>query len=225
MNSIEEKVDFDDYVEKYEQLLSNQLSFFEKERDYFSSYKIELCARLMQKKPASILDFGCGIGLSLPELQRTFAGSTIYASDISEKSVLEVTRRNPAVHALTNGALEAYRFDLIYVATVIHHVAPPERPALFQRLRQLLKPGGQLCIFEHNPWNPVTQRMVADCPFDTDAVLVSLPALKRALHDAGFRHFTAGYSLFFPGFIKALRPLENWMRWLPLGGQYYVVAH
>jgi hypothetical protein len=30
--------------------------------------------------------------------------------------------------------------------------------------------------------------------------------------------------LFFPGLLKALRLFEKWMRWLPAGGQYFILA-
>jgi hypothetical protein len=32
------------------------------------------------------------------------------------------------------------------------------------------------------------------------------------------------YRVFFPRFLRALRNLERWMTWLPLGAQYYVLA-
>jgi len=32
------------------------------------------------------------------------------------------------------------------------------------------------------------------------------------------------YCLFFPQQLAALRPLEKYLRWLPMGGQYFVCA-
>jgi hypothetical protein len=46
--------------------------------------------------------------------------------------------------------------------------------------------------------------------------------LKRRLLDAGFSGATARYRLFFPRALRLLRPLEQFMKWLPLGAQYYV---
>ena len=77
-------------------------------------------------------------------------------------------------------------------------------------------------IFEHNPNNPVTRRLVSTCPFDADAVLLPMRETVRRMREAQFGIAEAGYCLFFPGPLAALRPLENFMGWLPLGGQYFV---
>jgi hypothetical protein len=93
------------------------------------------------------------------------------------------------------------------------------------RLRALLKPGGCIAVFEHNPINPVTRRLVADCAFDEDAVLLSLRETRDLLtRETGLSVRDSGYSLFFPHPLRRLRFLEAILRWLPLGGQYYVVA-
>ena len=42
-------------------------------------------------------------------------------------------------------------------------------------MRRVVRPGGLLCIIEHNPFNPLTRLAVVRCEFDRDAVL--LPAL------------------------------------------------
>ena len=34
----------------------------------------------------------------------------------------------------------------------------------------------------------------------------------------------SSYCLFFPQQLAALRPLEKYLRWLPMGGQYFVCA-
>ena len=32
------------------------------------------------------------------------------------------------------------------------------------------------------------------------------------------------YRVFFPAFLKILRPSEQFLKWFPLGGQYFVIA-
>ena len=49
---------------------------------------------------------------------------------------------------------------------------PPERPGLYREVTRLLRPGGRLYVFEHNPWNPVAQWVVRHTPIDRDAVLL-----------------------------------------------------
>jgi len=79
-------------------------------------------------------------------------------------------------------------------------------------------------LFEHNPWNPATQHAVRTCPFDANAVLISAPEMRRRFRAAGFTDVELRWTLFFPGFLAALRPLERAMGWLPLGAQYCLLA-
>jgi len=218
-------VDFDDYADRYEQLLQDQLSFFSGDRGYFSEYKVELAKEVCVPTPQRVLDFGCGIGLSLPYLQRHFSEAQIHASDLSQKSLEHVEKQWPGVVVLRDEQLDAHSFDLIFVSGVIHHVPPAQREGLFQRLSRLLSPKGFLIVFDHNPYNPVTRRMVSTCPFDEDAVLLSLSAMKRLVRGAAQLPVRgAGYCLFFPQGLKSLRPMERLMTWLPMGGQYFVLA-
>jgi len=219
------KVDFDDYAEDYESLLKGQLGFFDGQRDYFSEYKVRVVRQNTEDQAPRILDFGTGIGLTLPFVKKWFPDSEVHASDISEASLYHVRKQHPYITVVADSDLGAGQYDLILVATVIHHVAPELRPDLFRRLEGMLRPGGRIWVFEHNPLNPVTQRMVSTCPFDEDAVLIGAGSLKRLIaKETNLAVTGSGYTLFFPQALAAMRPLEPYLRWLPLGGQYYVVA-
>ena len=37
----------------------------------------------------------------------------------------------------------------------------------------MLKNDGQLIIFEHNPLNPITRKIVKECEYDEDAILLT----------------------------------------------------
>lgn len=220
-----ERVDFDDYADRYEGILQDQLAFFSADRGYFSEYKVMTIRATSKDKPRSILDFGCGIGLTLPYLKKHFPGASLYATDISRKSLDYVAKQHNNVTPLADADVDGHRFDLILVAGVLHHVPLSERPSLMLRLAHLLTPEGSLYVFEHNPFNPVTQRMVSTCPFDKDAHLLSrrrLLALMRESH--ALTPQASGYCLFFPERLHVLRRLESALRWLPLGGQYFVRA-
>ena len=114
--------------------------------------------------------------------------------------------------------------DLIFSACVFHHIDAAEHTRLFAELKRLLRPGGRLVIFEHNPVNPVTRYIVATCPFDENAVLIPAPTLANRQKAAGFARVETRYTGFFPGPLRALRPLEPAMSALPVGAQYYTVA-
>lgn len=229
MTEQNKRVNFDEYADRYEDLLKEQLAFFSKNRGYFSEYKVVLAAAHCIRPPAKILDFGCGIGLSLPYLARHFPNAKLFATDPSKKSLAYVREKFsclPNFTALPDELIDGRLFDMIFVSGVIHHVPINQRAKIVARLAALLINGGQLYVFEHNPFNPVTRHMVSTCPFDEDAVLIPLREMKNLVRDtAELQIVKAGYCLFFPQALQVFRPLEKVLRWLPLGGQYFVIAN
>jgi hypothetical protein len=105
---------------------------------------------------------------------------------------------------------------------VFHHIPPGERACWVSELRRVIRPGGALFVFEHNPLNPLTRKVVNDCPFDEDAILLPRRETTTLLRDAGFEDVAADYIVFFPQALAVLRPLERRLAWLPAGAQYAV---
>ncbi len=99
----------------------------------------------------SALDYGCGTGLlSFP--LRDELGSIVMAD--SSAGMLEVVAEKIAAQGVRNmtpmrldllaDPLPAQRFDLIVTAMTLHHV--PDTDAILAVFRDLLNPGGYLCI-------------------------------------------------------------------------------
>lgn len=221
------KVDFDDYADDYESILQNQLKAFSSDRGYFSQSKVRVIQRLVSTKVSTVLDYGCGIGLNLPYLIGAFPEAKVMATDISTKSLSVVKEKYTAVECVEHKRLPdlSASLDLIFVAGVFHHIPPSERKTAVAALTELLRPGGQLFVFEHNPYNPLTRHMVNTCPFDEDAVLLSRTNMIGLLNDSlGLSVTYASYFLFFPYVFRFAQPLERYLGWLPLGGQYFVCA-
>lgn len=218
------KVDFDNYTDNYNQLLRESTGFFSASEEYFARYKIELVRKLVHRSPKSILEYGCGIGRNIPFLREAFPDARIEGSDISAAS-LEIARRdNPEIRFFIEqeGVQPGDPVDLIFVAGVFHHIPLAQRSAVTQTLFERLRPGGELFVFEHNPYNPVTRRIVDNCPYDEDAVLLRPSELKSRMQGASLDVQGSGYCLFVPPRLSALTWLENILGWLPLGGQYWV---
>jgi SAM-dependent methyltransferase len=89
------RVDFDQYAGQYEAILAAQTNFFDGDSGYFARYKIELAQQLVGPIN-SILDFGCGVGRSMPYLREVFPKAEIVGCDPSAESLAIARRENPS---------------------------------------------------------------------------------------------------------------------------------
>lgn len=220
--------EFDDYASRYEEMLSDNLGRFGRHIDYYAEYKIRTIRRCLSSPPADILEYGCGIGRNIPFLEKVFPGCRIAGCDVSIHSLDVAKRANPQaeffpVPAGCDSSVVG-AFDVVLMACVLHHVPVEARQGCVEGAASFLRPCGSLFVFEHNPLNPLTRRMVNTCPFDGDAVLLPLAETNGLLKEAGLRIKRAQYVLFFPAALRAARPLEFFMRRVPLGGQYFLQA-
>ncbi len=221
------KIDFDQYAGQYEALIAAQTGLFDRDNDYFVRYKVErakqLAGQSLTDEVAAVLDFGCGVGRAMPHFRAAFPNADVVGCDPSADSLTIARRDNPDCRFLGLDKLSAAtKFDLVLASCVFHHIAPAERQDALRYCHDRLKPGGHFVIFEHNPFNPVTRHLVNTCPFDADAVLLTMRETMRRMREAKFDIAATGYCLFFPAQLASLRPLEKYLSWLPLGGQYFV---
>jgi SAM-dependent methyltransferase len=220
------KVDFDEYTDNYRSLLHESTGFFTESETYFAKYKVDILRQEVPVTTKRLLEYGCGIGRNIPFLRTAFPNATIAGSDISAASLEIARKENPCVEFFIEQAdtdvTDSY--DVIFIAGVFHHIPVKERVAVMKTLCQRLTPGGTILIFEHNPVNPVTRKIVNDCPFDRDAVLLRPSELKILLVGARLLVVRSAYCLFVPPSLSVLLPLEAKLGWLPLGGQYWVKA-
>jgi trans-aconitate methyltransferase len=221
------KVDFDDFAEDYDELLKKQLSFFDSRVDYFAEHKISIVRNLIKHSPVRVLEFGCGVGNNIRHLVSYFPEAQISGCDISIKSLDMAAKRNPTAHLFPvpdETIPRDSKADLIFIANVFHHIPPDKRYATAQIVKGLLAREGELFIFEHNPLNPVTRHLVNTCPLDAEAKLLKPKELISLLNHVGFTITRKHYILFFPSFLSILRPLERYLAFLALGGQYVIQA-
>lgn len=226
---MEDPAEFDRYAHDYVRLHRDSIRASGEEPGYFAANKADYVERhLRQAKvaPSAILDFGCGVGGLLGQLASRFPQAALHGVDVSEESVAMAREAHPAV---SFGVIEGDSIpladasvDVAIAACVFHHIAVAERAGWARALRRVLKPGGTLFVFEHNPLNPLTQKVVRDCPFDEDAILLGAGETTGLFRDAGFTGIARDYIVFFPNLLSALRPLEPRMGKLPIGAQYVV---
>jgi len=216
--------EFDQYARQYDQVLGEAIPDSLNEDRYFAQYKIALmAARLGKSKPARILDFGCGAGRSLPYLEQYFPDAELFGYDLSAASLEIAAERTPRARLYSDWSdIAELRFDAIIAANVFHHIPVAKRPEAITKCRNVLSEGGQMFLFEHNPFNPATRWIFERCPFDADAEMLNLNSALDLCRKAGFNSEQHGYTLFFPRQLAFLRGIEPWLKRMPLGAQYYV---
>jgi len=87
-----------------------------------------------------------------------------------------------------------------------------------------LVPGGNLIIFEHNPFNPMTRLVVKRAVIDKNAVLLYPKEVFDRFNKASFANCKLEYLMFLPPRMKVFIGIERYLRWCPLGAQYAAVG-
>ena len=218
--------EFDRYGETYEAAVDEAISFAGKEHDFYLEAKarrlLALARRYVSAGRPTALDVGCGPGLFDRHLGSSFE---LHGVDVSSAMVERAREVNPeASYRVYDGRRLPYadgELDVAFAVCVLHHVEPPERPALVAEMARVTRPGGLTVVFEHNPLNPLTRRVVRDCAFDEGVELLGRRELTRLFRGAHLKTIGAEYLLFFPWRMDAV---ERRLTWLPLGAQYVVAG-
>lgn len=126
---------------------------------------ISSATSLCAEKDILALDFGCGTGNITANLAAS--GINVVSADISQNNLACMSSKlakytnliTPVlINGIDNPQLLRFRFHLIYVYSVLHHI--PDYLALIASLAQLLKPNGVLVIdHEASPyyWQNINQ--------------------------------------------------------------------
>ena len=228
--------EFDKHAATYDGGLDNPVKKALGDADSFIAVKARW---LLRHEPGlrhgglSLLDYGCGAG----DLMRVLAGlgarATFTGCDVSAGMLDEAASRWPAAAgpapalAAQDGARTPFsdgQFDVATISAVLHHVPVDERPAVYAELGRVLKPGGRLYVFEHNPRNPLVRHVIARTPIDENAILLDANEVQDGLLGSGRYELETDYLMFIPPGLAFLRFVDRALAWLPLGAQYAVAA-
>jgi SAM-dependent methyltransferase len=181
----------------------------------------------------SLIDYGCGAGDLMRVLGELGARAAFTGCDVSVGMLAEVPKRWPAglgpapTLEPQDGARTPFAdasFDIATISAVLHHVPPAERRAVYAELGRVLRPGGRLYVFEHNPRNPLVRYVIARTPIDENAILLDANEVQEGLLGSGRYEVETDYLMFMPPGIAWLRGVDRALAWLPLGAQYAVAA-
>jgi SAM-dependent methyltransferase len=222
--------EFDRYALEYAELLDDPMrNRFAQDPLHFHRRKWSLIQSLFRRIGVAVetqrwLDVGCGQG----ELLSLAGGS--FASAIGCDPSANMLRPGAPFRTYLQSSLVELPFedasvDFATAVCVYHHVHGEARTLLTREIRRVLAPGGLCCILEHNPWNPVTRRIVKRCAVDVDAELLTARETRRLFKSCGFEPICTEYFLYLPESLYAsFGGMEKVFAWLPLGGQYAVLV-
>ena len=222
---------FDAYKDSYREAVQDSIAFSGLEVEFFTELKVSHLLRLARTllgPPSSlrVVDVGCGVGLSDGRLAP--AVGELHGVDMARGALETAARDNPGVRyhhfdgerlPFDDGAL-----DLAFAINVLHHVPPQDRSRLVTEMARVVRRGGLVAIYEHNPLNPLTRLAVKRCTFDDDAVLLGRGELARLARGAGLELVIQNYIVFFPWRARVFSLIERAVGWLPLGAQHCLAA-
>ncbi|MDB5277677.1 MAG: hypothetical protein JWR61_2632 [Ferruginibacter sp.] len=223
--------DFDEFANNYRDIHSQNLKLAGADSFYFAEMKVRMLRPFEKNENLQVLDIGCGDGTTEVFMQRYFSAWQLAGIDVSEKSIVAAKEKNLSGvnFSLYNGSaisLIDESVDVVFIAGVLHHVAFSLHYALIKEIARVLKKGGRLYVFEHNPLNPLTRHLVNTCMFDSNAKLLRSNYAMRLLRQNKFKIQSKKFIIFFPRkkIFSGMIFLEKYLEWLPLGGQYFIRA-
>lgn len=223
--------EFDGLADSYRDVHEENIAITGELPEYFSEYKISDLRGFVDGISApdeNVLDFGSGIGNSLPFFRKYFPNSRVTCADVSLKSLDIAKARFPGVEEYTHIEdtlpVSSDSQDIVFSACVFHHIPHEEHGRWLKEILRVLRPGGMLAIYEHNPLNPLTRHAVNTCPLDVNAHLIHGREMRRRALNSGWERAEVAYKVFFPAKLATLRVLEKHLEWLALGAQYRLIS-
>jgi SAM-dependent methyltransferase len=218
---------FDRFRDSYEDELNRVVAFTGQDADVFAEAKARVLLELAHRKLGDtrhldVLDVGCGIGSTDRYLSDHVR--TLFGVDVSEGMILRASAANPsasyAVYDSVRLPFDDQSFDLVFAVCVVHHVPPTDWVPFVAEMARVTRRAGVVAIAEHNPLNPVTRRIVANCAFDDTAVLLSGRTARALLRRSGLEAVEITNTLFVPWRNGFTEGLERLVKRVPLGAQY-----
>lgn len=211
----------------YEECVNAETSILGNSHEDFNIYKMQyLKPYLDVDHSIKLLDYGCGIGLLSRTIQRNFKNVILHGFDISTEEIKNLVPelQRPGNRFTSNLDEIDDDYDVILLATVLHHVPPETRDEVINICYEHLSYKGILIVFEHNVINPMTKNLVLHSGSDRLEFMLSMHEVENRISRAGFHAVCGKYIVFFLKQLGLLRHFEGLISKLPLGAQYMVIG-
>ena len=128
--SLMDEAEFDKFAAEYRTMHAANIKISGEDPEYFAEYKvIDIANEVAQRapRPPRVLDFGAGVGYSVPFFARHLPGARVTCLDVSRKSLELGAQRYPGQAEFTHfdGAAIPYdtaTFDVALASCVFHHI-------------------------------------------------------------------------------------------------------
>ena len=179
---------------------------------HYVDKRLGLVRRLL-RPGGRALDVGCGTGVLGAQIAAF--GYQVFGVDLSPGMVTKAVERGLA------GAFAAFStalpfaddtFDLALTVATLHHLETPLRVALtIAEMGRVVRPGGHVLLWDHNPLNPYWPILMKRVPQDSgDERLVPLGEILADVRGAGLEPVSARRLGLIPDFVPArLMPLAR----------------
>lgn len=157
----------------------------------------DLLTQHIEVEPKTILDMGCGAGMSTMALQAIYPEAQMTGIDLSDYFLAIATYRTPQqnIQWLHRPAEETQlpdqSFDLVSICLVVHELPQEATRKILKEAHRLLRPQGHLAIMDMNPQSEFVQRLppyVLTLLKSTEPYLDEYFSLdiEQAIQEAGF---------------------------------------
>lgn len=199
----------------YEQMLGQR-------HQYFIKRKCRILRSLISKYKGPVLELAAGTGEAQKFLAEDAVCEDVSLSMLQQAQTKGITKLINA--DATKLSFKDSSFGVVYSFSLFHHLSAEQRRLTLAEAKRVLRPGGILVTFEHNPLNILTQVIVKACPIDREARLVTHTKLAQLKQKQGFKVQEIKFFLLSPVESSFIEKIERHLMKWPLGGQYYVLA-
>jgi ubiquinone/menaquinone biosynthesis C-methylase UbiE len=225
--------EFDEYASDYFKSLQNPIRGLIKDNYYFVHTKANIINDIVgnhfkDQKNVNIVDIGAGIGL----FEKFIHDDRIHIFGIDlSYNMLQVANAIGNIDTKCYCQADAEQLplpddsaDIVFSSCVLHHIPFEKIENVIKDLTRVCKPGGMIIIFEHNPYNLLTQLVVKTTRLDRNARLITNKKLVEIADRLGLKKSKVEFILY--GSLGIDRFISSRLRFLtrlPFGGQYCII--
>ena len=150
---------------------------------YYKEMHLEIPKFLKKeiKKP-SILDLGCGTGITTSKILEFYSDAEVVAIDLFDEMLLHAKNRLRKYDSQITYIKGDYRItewapniDVCVSALALHHILPNEKQLLFKKIFKSLKPGGRFIMID---WSRFQSKFVQEKAYE-----VAICHASKAIND------------------------------------------